>query len=203
MLSGAKHLCSSFPHLSGQPFMRTGEILRRPSADGLLSRNSMNYSFQLSNLGRADRKVSYLLFCAPRTSSALSTLDPRRGSIEYPGATPPETRPQQGPTLKGSNPVGVTPLLPPAAQGNTTPPGSGNERGAFRGRCPRLLSCALAGHEKTTLRSYPAAPVSDVTDSHFRLCMLRMTDDFNLRMQDKLAHARRRSNFRFPQTSYS
>jgi hypothetical protein len=34
--NSAKHLYSSFPHLSGQPFMRTAEILRRPSADGLL-----------------------------------------------------------------------------------------------------------------------------------------------------------------------
>ena len=76
-------------------------------------------------------------------------------------------RPPQGPTLKGSISGDVTPILRPAAQGNTTPPGSGIERRAFRGRCPRLLSCALAGHEKTTLRSYPAAPVSDITVTRF------------------------------------
>jgi len=91
------------------------------------------------------------------------------------GQRPRKTRPQQGPTLKGSNPGGVTAVLRPAAQGDTTLSGSGKERGALRGRCPRLLSCALAGHQKTTVRSYPAAPVSDITDSRFRLSMLRMT----------------------------
>ena len=46
----------------------------------------------------------------------------------------------------------------PPAQGNATPSGSGNKPPPFRGRCPRLLSCALAGHEKPTPRLYPAAP---------------------------------------------
>ncbi len=74
------------------------------------------------------------------------------------GQRPRKTHPPQGPTLKGSNQGGVTPVLLPATQRNATPSGSGNERRTFRGRCPRLLSCALAGHEKPTLRSYPAAP---------------------------------------------
>jgi hypothetical protein len=73
------------------------------------------------------------------------------------GNAPGKRVPDKVPTLKGSNPHGVTPVLRPAAQGNSTPPGSGNGRGAFRGRCPRLLSCALAGHEKPTLGSHPAA----------------------------------------------
>jgi len=55
------------------------------------------------------------------------------------GQRPRKTRPQQGPPLKGSNPGGVTPVLRLAAQGDTTLPGSGKERGAFRGRCPRLV----------------------------------------------------------------
>jgi hypothetical protein len=33
----------------------------------------MNYSFQSSNLGRADRKAFYLLFA---TQNVLSTIDP-------------------------------------------------------------------------------------------------------------------------------
>jgi hypothetical protein len=63
----------------------------------------------------------------------------------------PPTR--SDPAGAGSNARDVTPVLRPTAQGNTTPPGSGNEGGAFRGRCRRLLSCALAGHEKPALRS--------------------------------------------------
>ena len=48
------------------------------------------------------------------------------------------------------------------------PSGSGNERGAFRGRCPRLLSCALAGHEKATLRRGGADPPRRVCVMRFR-----------------------------------
>jgi hypothetical protein len=39
-------------------------------------------------------------------------------------------------------------MVPPAAQMSATPSGSGVEGRTFRGRCPRLLSCALAGREK-------------------------------------------------------
>jgi hypothetical protein len=49
-----------------------------------------------------------------------------------------------------SNVDGDPPMLRPAAYGNVTLSGSGNEPDAFRGRCPRLLSCALAGHKKST-----------------------------------------------------
>ena len=91
------------------------------------------------------------------------------------GQRPRKMRPPQGPTLKGSYSGDVISVLRPTAQGDTTPSGSGNDRRAFRGRCPRLLSCALAGHERTTVRPYPLAPVSDITDSHFRPCVLRMT----------------------------
>jgi len=69
----AKHLALLF--LGGKV---QSEILRYAA----LSRNSMNYSFPLRKLGRAEQEAFYMLFCAPRMSSALSTLDPRRGSIE-------------------------------------------------------------------------------------------------------------------------
>jgi hypothetical protein len=39
-------------------------------------------------------------------------------------------------------------MAPPAAQRSATPSGSGVEGHTFRGRFPRLLSCALAGREK-------------------------------------------------------
>jgi hypothetical protein len=114
-------------------------------------------------------------FCAPRMSSACRPLIPGGDRLSSRGQRPRKSRPQQGATLKGSNPGGVTQVLRPAGQANATPPGSEIERGAFRGRCPRLLSCALAGHENLPLGLTPRHPVSDITDSHFRLCMLRMT----------------------------
>jgi len=78
--------------------------------------------------------------------------------ITYLGPLPwGENAPLTGSTLKGSDPDSFTPVLPHTATGNATLSGSGNKRRAFRGRCPRLLSCALAGHE--TLRPYPVAPV--------------------------------------------
>jgi len=130
----------------------------------------MNYSFQLSNLGRADRKAFYLLFAPPERPRRAPSLIPAGDRYSSRGQRPRKTRPPQGATLKGSNSGDATPVLRSPAQGNTTPSGSGNEHRAFRGRCPRLLSCALAGHEKPTLRIYSAAPVSDITDSRFRLC---------------------------------
>jgi hypothetical protein len=133
----------------------------------------MNYSFPLRKLGWADRKAFYMLFAPPECPQHCRPLIPGGDRLSSRGQCPWKPRPQQGPTLKGSNPDGVPPVLRPAAEGNTTPPGSGNERGAFRGRCPRLLSCALAGHENLPLGLTPRLPVSDITDSHFRLCMLR------------------------------
>jgi hypothetical protein len=70
---------------------------------------------------------------------------------------------------------GVTLVLRPAPQRNATPSGSGNKYASFRGRCPRLLSFALPGHEKDALRSYPAVPVSEIMDGGLPLCTLRMT----------------------------
>ena len=120
---------------------------------GPLSKNSINYSFSLSKLDRVERKVFYLLFAPPERPPHGSSSIPAGDRYSSRGQRPRKTRPQLGPTLKGSNTSGVTPVLRPAAQGNATPPGSEIERGAFRGRCPRLLSGALTGHEGTTLQS--------------------------------------------------
>jgi hypothetical protein len=154
---------------------------------GLLSRNSMNYSFPLSKLGRTVRKVSYLLFTPPERPPHGSSLIPAGDRYSSRGQRPRKTRPQQGPTLKGSNPGGVTPVLRPAAQGNATPPGSEIERGAFRGRCPRLLCCALSGHIELRLRKARCATLTILTlaimhpfltprIAALRPPMLRMTD---------------------------
>ena len=47
-----------------------------------------------------------------------------------------EDAPPQGPTLKGSNSGGVTPVLRPAAQGNTTLSGSVGDSNGFPGALP-------------------------------------------------------------------
>ena len=64
------------------------------------------------------------------------------------GQRPRKTSPAQRLTLKGSNAEAVLPLLCLGSQVNATPSGSGCPPCAFRGRCARLLPCALAGHEK-------------------------------------------------------
>ena len=92
--------------------MRDSSSSRRA---GLLSRNSMNYSFDLSNLGRADRKALYLLFARPERPRHCPSLIPAGDRYNSRGQRPRKTRPPQGPTLKGSNPAGVTPVLRPAA----------------------------------------------------------------------------------------
>jgi hypothetical protein len=46
--------------------------------------------------------------------------------------------------------------------------GRGTSVALSGGVAPGLLSSALAGHEKPTLRSYPAAPPSDIAGSRFR-----------------------------------
>src|SRR5208337_5186167 len=65
-----------------------------------------------------------------------------------PRGTPPENVSQPNPSLKGSNPGGIRPVLRPSAWVVRPLQSRGNGRRAFRGRCPRLLSGALSGHEK-------------------------------------------------------
>jgi hypothetical protein len=130
---------------------------------GPLSRNSINYSFPLSKLDRVDRKVFYLLFRPPERPPHGSPSIPAGDRYSSRGQRPRKTRPQQGPTLKGSNLGGITPVLRPAAQANATPPGSQIERGAFRGRCPRLLCCALSGHTELRLQKARCAALTTLT----------------------------------------
>ena len=69
------------------------------------------------------------------------------------GQRPRKPHPQRSPTLKGSNRGAVSTILPCAMRGSATPAGSGIKRPVFRGRCPRLLTCALAGRgEKVFIR---------------------------------------------------
>jgi hypothetical protein len=87
--------------------------------------------------------------CAPReTSYVLFALIPGGDQLSSRGQRPRKTRPQQGPTLKGSNTGGVTPVLRPAAQGNTTPSGSGNERRLSGGVAPGYYLVPLQGTKK-------------------------------------------------------
>jgi hypothetical protein len=112
--------------------------------------------------------------CAPEQPPRCPSLIPGGDQYSSRRQRSREACPLQGATLRGSNASGVTRVTHPAAQGDTTPSGSGKERRTFRGRCPRLLSRALAGHEKTILWPYPAAPVFDIADSGLRLSWLRM-----------------------------
>ena len=71
----------------------------------------MNYSFQLSNISRADRKAPYLLLAPLERRRGCVSLIPAGDRLSSRGQRPRKTRPQQGPTLKGSNPGSVTPVL--------------------------------------------------------------------------------------------
>jgi hypothetical protein len=149
-----------------------------------LSRNSMSHSFQFSNFGRADGKSVYLLLAPPERPRHCPSLIPEADLLSSRGQRPRKPRPPLGPTLKGSSPGGVAPVLRPAAQGDATPSGSGGTSVAPSWGCwSRLLSCALPDPKhrdrcrarKTYPPVLPRASLSDVTDSRFRLSMLRMT----------------------------
>ena len=55
-----------------------------------------------------------------------------------------------GPTEGGGRGFGGAEAPPFRIRGEKSGLGSGDEHQAFRGRCPRLLSCALSRHEKPT-----------------------------------------------------
>ncbi len=78
--------------------------------DSSPSRNSINYSFQLSGLGRPDRKAFYMLLAPPEHCRRCPSLIPRGDQYSSRGQRPRRTCPPQGPTQKGANPGGVTPL---------------------------------------------------------------------------------------------
>jgi len=95
----------------------------------------------------------------PFSRSWLSTvarggqvLCPARAQDSSRGQRPRKT-PPQGPTLKGSNLGGVTPVICSAAQGRATPSGSGERAWRFPGALP-----------PATL----SIPCGDQTRSHFR-----------------------------------
>jgi hypothetical protein len=94
----------------------------------MLSRNSMNHSFQLGDLGPGHRKALDLLFARPERPRNGPSLIPAGDPYSSRGQRPRKMGPTQGPTLKGSNAGDLTPVLRPAAQGNTPLPGSGIER---------------------------------------------------------------------------
>jgi hypothetical protein len=113
----------------------------------LFCRNSMNYWFKFSALVKADGRPSYALFRPQNVLGAVAPWSPQGmhtlAGGNAPGKrTPKQVRPRRGQIWARSH----RSCLPPAPR-SATPPGSGVEGHTFRGRCPRLLSGALAGRE--------------------------------------------------------
>jgi hypothetical protein len=76
------------------------------------------------------------------------------------GQRPWKTRPQQGPALQGSNPGDATPVLRPAAQGNSTLSGSVGYSNGFPGALPpATIRCPFRAHR--TSPSEGKVPRSD------------------------------------------
>ena len=123
-----------------------------PGSFDPLCTNSMNYSFKFSNLVKPNGRAFYLLFAPPGRSRRCPFLIPAGDPYSSRGQRPRNARPQGSATLKGSHSGSLMPIMGPPAQRDATPSGSGVEGHAFRGRCPRLLSCALAGREELCRR---------------------------------------------------
>jgi hypothetical protein len=112
----------------------------------------------LSNLGRADGKAFYLLLAPPEHPRHCPSLIPAGDQLSSRGQRPRKTRPQPGPTLKGSNPGGVPPVLRPAAQGNATPSGSGERASRFPGALPPATILCPCRARKTYPSVLPHGP---------------------------------------------
>ena len=126
----------------------TGNI--HPSGDGLAvqrdcrdsssaknggpSRNSMTYSFQLSNLGRAGRKEFYLLLARPEPPRNGPSLIPAGDPYSSRGQRPRKMRPQLGPTPQARDRMRVT-----------SPPSCGPPPKGIRPLQGRGTSVALSG----------------------------------------------------------
>jgi hypothetical protein len=109
-----------------------------------LCRNSMNYFFGFSDLIKVDRMGFYSPFAPPKSCWRCSSLIPAGDTFNSRGQRPRKTHPRHGPTLKESNRGDVLTISGYAVRGGPTPSGSGTNRYAVRGRCPRLFNCALA-----------------------------------------------------------
>jgi len=87
-------------HPTDWPFKETAGILRPPK-NGVLSRNSMKYSFRLSNLRRADQKAFFLLFAPPERPRNGPSLIPTGDPYGSRGQRPRKLRPTEVRPWKG------------------------------------------------------------------------------------------------------
>jgi hypothetical protein len=115
----------------------------------LISTNSMNYSFQLSSLGRADQKAFFLLLEPPERPRHCPPLIPGGDQYSSRGQRPRKTSPPQDTTLKGSNTGGATSASHATAQGHATPSGSGKERRALRALPPATTLCPCGARKSS------------------------------------------------------
>ena len=130
----------------------------------------MNCSFRFSNLGRGPRQASYLPIARPERSLHCPSLIPAGDRYSSRGQRPRKTRPPAGPTLKGSNPGGLTPVLRPACQGHTTPAGSKGRTPRFPGALPpATILCPSRARKTDPPTLHRDSPVSDITDSRSML----------------------------------
>jgi hypothetical protein len=107
------------------------------------------------NIGPADPKASDLPLARPERPLHCPSLIPAGDRYSSRGQRPRKTPPPAGPTLKGSNPGGVTPVLRVATQGSTTQ-GRKVERRAFRGRDTTLCPCRVRKPAPPRLRAVRA-----------------------------------------------
>jgi hypothetical protein len=126
-------------------------------------------------MGQADLKAFYLLFAPPEGPRRCPPLILAGDRYSSRGQRSRKTRRQQGPTLKGSNPGGVTPVLRPPAQGNATPRlrDRGTRLALCGGVAPTYYLVPLQGTKNLPSGLILRHPVSDFTDSVLRLCSLR------------------------------
>ena len=120
----------------------------------------MNPSFEFRDLIQAHGMALYLLFAPPERPWRCPVWIPAGDTFNSRGQRPRKTHPQQDPTLKGSNRGEVLTVSGHAVRGSATPSGSRIKRHVFRGRCPRLLTCALAGRKNFAFGSHDAPLVA-------------------------------------------
>ena len=120
----------------------------------------VKYWLSLSTLDRLGGKVLGRPLAVPEPPLCSPSLIPPGDQSSSGGQRPRKSCPTRpDPACAGSNPCGVTPALISSLRPDATPSVSGYEPPVFRRRFPRLQSCALAGHNKSTGKLHPAAPL--------------------------------------------
>jgi hypothetical protein len=140
----------NFDFMAGRSLYRSEAGGNNPEAGLIgLSRNPMNYSFKCSDLVKADGRPFYPRIALAERSRHGPSLIPSGDTYNSRGQRPWKKRSHEGLALKGSNPCAPhAELAFPRPRGVRPLQGRRAKRLAFRGRCPRLLACALTGHGK-------------------------------------------------------